>query len=332
MRAVFVSDLRHFLDLAEDTPAPAVRLAEQLRDVVRAATVGERGASWVSALPCRRHPGNRRCPGHICVRRMDVEAAISYECTGCGDGGLVSGWQDTQYDLRDDRHGVPVGTPIHFIVSEAVAASLRAISPFDADYERLAYGARTQLGRLVLTATDEQLEGSLGHLAAEARRETKRPRRRRLDIAYEQLREAAGRSAEPKTASPSDRRAGGPVAATTATPASAGLPDLDVLRVQRWCAARVPERARHQVRVECEVASGHVTIVERWAPWRDEAGRDWTGNPIARLRYAKTAKTWTLFWRDRDLRFHTYKQLPPSTHIDDLLSEVDSDPTCLFWG
>jgi hypothetical protein len=26
---------------------------------------------------------------------MDVEAAISYECTGCGDGGLISGWQDT---------------------------------------------------------------------------------------------------------------------------------------------------------------------------------------------------------------------------------------------
>ena len=70
--------------------------------------------------------------------------------------------------------------------------------------ERLAYGARAGLGQLVLTATDEQLDGLLGHLAAEARLETKRPRRR-LDIAYEQLRGAAGRSAEPKTASPSGR-------------------------------------------------------------------------------------------------------------------------------
>ncbi len=30
------------------------------------------------------------------------------------------------------------------------------------------------------------------------------------------------------------------------------VPALDVARVQRWCGARVPERARHQVRVECD--------------------------------------------------------------------------------
>ena len=40
------------------------------------------------------------------------------------------------------------------------------------------------------------------------------------------------------------------------------LPELDVARVQRWCAARVPEHARHQVRVECEIAPRHLTIVE----------------------------------------------------------------------
>ena len=68
-------------------------------------------------------------------------------------------------------------------------------------------------------------------------------------------------------------------------------------------------------------------------PWRDEAGRDWTGNLIARLRCTKTAETAkTLYRRDRDLRFHVYKQLPPSAHVDDLLTEVDSDPTCQFWG
>ncbi|HTP16323.1 MAG TPA: hypothetical protein VMK13_10855 [Streptosporangiaceae bacterium] len=43
------------------------------------------------------------------------------------------------------------------------------------------------------------------------------------------------------------------------------LPELDVARVQRWYAARVPEHARHQVRVECELAPRHLTIVERRA-------------------------------------------------------------------
>jgi hypothetical protein len=37
-RAVFVSDLRHFLGMPEDAPGPAKRMAEQLTSIVRAAT------------------------------------------------------------------------------------------------------------------------------------------------------------------------------------------------------------------------------------------------------------------------------------------------------
>ena len=33
---MFVTDLHHFLDLPEDTPGPARRLAEQLSNIVRA--------------------------------------------------------------------------------------------------------------------------------------------------------------------------------------------------------------------------------------------------------------------------------------------------------
>ena len=67
------------------------------------------------------------------------------------------------------------------------------------------------------------------------------------------------------------------------------LPELDVARVQRWCAARVPEHALHQVRVECQIAPRHLTIVERRAPWREEFGPEWTSFPIARLRYTAAA-------------------------------------------
>src|SRR3954462_10293921 len=93
------------------------------------------------------------------------------------------------------------------------------------------------------------------------------------------------------------------------------LPELDVAQVQRWCAARVPEHARHQVRVECEVTPRHLTIVERRVPWREEVGPDWTSLPIARLRYTAVDKSWTLYWRDRNLRFHLYDQLALSAHV-----------------
>jgi hypothetical protein len=96
--------------------------------------------------------------------------------------------------------------------------------------------------------------------------------------------------------------------------------------VQRWCAARVPEHARHQVRVECEIAARHLTIVERRAPWREDFGPEWTSFPIARLRYTTATKLWTLFWRDRNLNFHAYDLLAPSPSVEDLLAELDRDP------
>ena len=72
---------------------------------------------------------------------------------------------------------------------------------------------------------------------------------------------------------------------------------LDVARIRRYCAARVPDRALHQVRVECVVAVRHVTIVERRVPFRGKPGDDWTSFPIARLRWSAPTKEWELFYR-----------------------------------
>lgn len=110
------------------------------------------------------------------------------------------------------------------------------------------------------------------------------------------------------------------------------LPELDVARVRRWCAARVPERARHQVRVECQVGALHLTIVERRAPWSEDFGPDWTSLPIARLRYSAAERSWTLYRRDRNLRFHAYDLLAPTPSVERLLEELDRDPTAVFWG
>lgn len=61
-------------------------------------------------------------------------------------------------------------------------------------------------------------------------------------------------------------------------------------------------------------------------------GTEWTRVPIARLRYTKTTRVWSLYWRDRNLRFHTYDVVSPTAVIEELLAEVDRDPTAIFWG
>ena len=110
------------------------------------------------------------------------------------------------------------------------------------------------------------------------------------------------------------------------------LPETDVARVQRWCRARTPEGFRDEVRVEADVVDRHVTIVECRPPWREDFGPEWTRFPIARLRYVKTTGLWSLFWRDRHCKFHTYDRVPASANVEQLLAEVDRDPTAIFWG
>ena len=91
-------------------------------------------------------------------------------------------------------------------------------------------------------------------------------------------------------------------------------------------------QALHQVRVGREVAPRHLTIIERRAPWREDFGPEWSSLPIARLRYTAANQAWRLYWRDRNLRFHADDLLAPSHRVEDLLAEIDRDPTGIFWG
>lgn len=63
------------------------------------------------------------------------------------------------------------------------------------------------------------------------------------------------------------------------------------------------------------------------AAWQEGSGQDWTSFPIARLRYVKATQAWTLYWRDGNLRRLVYERLQPSSHVADLLTEIDRVPT-----
>jgi hypothetical protein len=113
------------------------------------------------------------------------------------------------------------------------------------------------------------------------------------------------------------------------------LPETDVARLRRWVDARngaLPERARGQIRYELDVADRHVTLLECRPPWRADYGPEWTRFPIVRFHYANARREWTIYWRDRNLRFHRYDPAPASRHIDTLLEAVDGDRSGIFWG
>ena len=110
------------------------------------------------------------------------------------------------------------------------------------------------------------------------------------------------------------------------------IPDGSAERVQQWANARVPEHARNQIRMELDVTDRSITIVECRPPSHPDMGEEWSRFPIARLRYTKVRDEWSLYWRDRNLKFHEYDLAEPSADLQDLLDEIDSDPTAIFWG
>ena len=114
--------------------------------------------------------------------------------------------------------------------------------------------------------------------------------------------------------------------------ARTNIPELDLARIRRYVEARVPPRARHQVRLEVEVEGVTVSIVERRALWRPDVGPEWSRFAIAGLRYSPTHGAWTLFWRDRNLRWHRYDRIDAAATVDPLLADIDADPTVIFWG
>lgn len=114
--------------------------------------------------------------------------------------------------------------------------------------------------------------------------------------------------------------------------ASTGLPEFDIARVVKYCASRVPCRLYPEIRVECDITSRHVTIFECRPPWREDFDPEWTRFPIARLHFTKKTGLWTLYWRDRHLKFHRYQFSDPSPHIQDLLDHIENGGDPIFWG
>ena len=90
----------------------------------------------------------------------------------------------------------------------------------------------------------------------------------------------------------------------------------------------MPERARDQVRLEVTAKGKHVSVHKVRAPYLGVG--EWTSMPIAQLRYEGDG-LWTLYSvtvRGLDPLF----DLAPRQPVDVIINELETDPTCVFWG
>ena len=101
-------------------------------------------------------------------------------------------------------------------------------------------------------------------------------------------------------------------------------------KLSQYCEARIPAHAKEQVRLGYKIRGNFVTLFEERPVFRQLD--TWVAINVAQFRFNSQAQTWTLFWADRNSRWHEYYDTASAVDIADLLEEVDADLTGIFWG
>jgi len=100
--------------------------------------------------------------------------------------------------------------------------------------------------------------------------------------------------------------------------------------LESYCDRKVPIEHRDKLRVCFKIEENSVTLYEE-RPAFMKPGTLVESN-ISNFQYDAKTSLWTLYCRDQYSHWHKYDVFDPSLDFDDLLQEVEEDPTGIFWG
>ena len=294
-----------------DTPGPARRLAEHLGNIVRAATAGDAGTAWESALPCRRRPANRRLPGsddRAAHRVRGADPMAVQRLRRRRSDQQLGGLAVRSAPPRADRRRAPPTRSSSPTRSRQRCAICSCWTPTAND--SCSASAPTHDGA-VLAATDDDLDELIGAVAAEANHEPNRRRQQRLDAAFDALNTAARLQRLvirwPYPSWTSHECSAGAPRGCPSTPATKSASNARSPRDTSPSSSGAPPGARTSGR------NGPASRSPDCATPPPTSPGPCTG---ATATSASTSTTYCA----------------PSNRVDDLLTEIDRDPTCIFWG
>ena len=97
-----------------------------------------------------------------------------------------------------------------------------------------------------------------------------------------------------------------------------------------YCDKRVPPHVRDQLELRFRFEGNSVVLYER-RPSLARSG-EWVEPEVAKFRFFVGRQEWVLYWQNRYLEWKRYDLIGPSRRFEDLLAEVNADPTAIFWG
>ncbi|HSB48800.1 MAG TPA: DUF3024 domain-containing protein [Burkholderiales bacterium] len=115
---------------------------------------------------------------------------------------------------------------------------------------------------------------------------------------------------------------------------SNSLPEFEQRLVERllnrFYDRRLLAHVQHQIRLHHMIRGNSITLLEI-RPGFDKSAI-WVKSPVARFQFDPATGLWSLYWHDRNRRWRRYEDAAPTRNLESLISEVDRDPTSIFWG
>ncbi|MFO7814510.1 MAG: DUF3024 domain-containing protein [Halanaerobiales bacterium] len=112
------------------------------------------------------------------------------------------------------------------------------------------------------------------------------------------------------------------------------LDELQKKRVKKildkFCEDRIPDRAKDQIELDYNIRGNYVTLIEKRRYYKNP--KEWIKQKIAQFRFTPEDNKWALYWWRHTGKWYKYKEVQPSNDLQDLVNEVDKDPTAIFWG
>ncbi|UCF05395.1 MAG: DUF3024 domain-containing protein [bacterium] len=87
---------------------------------------------------------------------------------------------------------------------------------------------------------------------------------------------------------------------------------------------------RDKVRLKYKIRGNNVTLFEERPTFTDPSL--WIDIKLAQFRFDPSNGQWSLYYADRNSRWHQYFGIESTRAFDTMLNEVDDDPTGIFWG
>jgi hypothetical protein len=87
---------------------------------------------------------------------------------------------------------------------------------------------------------------------------------------------------------------------------------------------------KDRMKVHYKIRGSNVTIFESMPHLLYK--NKWVDISVGQMRFDSKSNDWTLYYQDSSDRWHIYDEIEPSKNLQDLLDEIDEDPTGIFWG